>query len=163
MSGETSKPHFLIAGFTFILLLDFVLFVCACYSCRQCYTKHLYCVETSGLKDMYRVNDGMGFQLVFVSLALGGHAVHSALLLNKGLNPSSFGYLTGSVLVFVVTVLGLAGFWTTVSVGIIGDLDNDHRNSDLKPAVEVCFLHVFNGWVFSVLPLCCGSCGSCTA
>ena len=47
----------------------------------QCYIKP--CEEGSALQDMYRVNDGMGFQLVFTSMFIGAHSVHGALLLNK--------------------------------------------------------------------------------
>jgi len=150
-----------------IVLFDFALFICACYACRGCYVDP--CVEGSALQDIWRINDGLGFQLVSTSLVVMVHAGHCILLLNKGLNYSSFGYMTGSVLVFIVLMLGTAAHWTTLSTEVMGDLKDEgtvyvesgrdsKMNGDLKSAVEAIatfsfFLTILYTAVLSTLQL----------
>merc|ERR1712086_747823 len=137
-----NKSQCLMGLFALVLIFDLALFVCACYACRGCYVDP--CMEGDGVQDVWRINDGLGFQLVLTSLALFAHASHCVLLLNKGLNYSSFGYLTGSLLVFVVLLLGTAAHWTTISSVIMSDLKGEYQesgrestvNESLKTAVE---------------------------
>ena len=71
------KGYILQGALALVLLINIGLFICACYSCRQvrthtslptanqlcqCYISP--CEEGDALQDMYRVNDGMGFQIV---------------------------------------------------------------------------------------------------
>lgn len=138
----SEKAYVLQGALALIGLINVGLFICACYSCRQCYISP--CEEGDALQDMYRVNDGMGFQIVFTSLVIFAHSGHGVITVNNGLNEASFGYLTGSCLMLVVFLLGQFAFWTCVSTEIMDDLNGLYeesgrqsvRNNDLKPAIE---------------------------
>lgn len=99
------------------------------------------------MQDIYRVHDGLGFQLVFSSIVMMMHAVSSIYMIHQGLNGPTFGWLLGTTAMLVILMLGLFAVWIVITSDIMADLNDDahaytesgrfmKRNNDLTPAVQ---------------------------
>jgi len=144
-SNVQNKPRFLQGLFGCQAIVDVGLFITGCWSCRRCYLAP--CEEGRGLQDIYRVHDGLGFQLVFSSIVMMAHALSSIYMIHQGLGGPSFGWLLGSTAMLVVLMLGLFAVWIVIASDILAELsDNSHaytesgrfmkRNDDLTPAAQ---------------------------
>jgi len=130
------KMNAKIISFAVVAMFVFGLFICSCFTARQCYVTP--CYDGKGLQMLWSVDWGESIQVVLISLLCVSHVVLSYFGLFKMENNALLnGFLVSSAMIIAVVLLTQAVFWGQQSI-ILQDLDTHLNGYAFFSNNEVC-------------------------